>query len=236
MDSILQGISDFRDTRFPAQRAVYERLVRDGQKPKALIIACADSRVAPEHFTGAGPGEIFVCRNAGNIVPPFAQGSGGVSATVEFAVVALGVTEIIVCGHSDCGAMKGVANPGALESMPSVAAWLRHSHAAGRIVCEAYPANLDPKSRNQALALENVVVQLNHLRSYPSVAAGLASGRLRLHGWYFAIETGELLAYDGLERRFVALENEEDEPIPVAEQAALKVAAPDVARRLAAAE
>lgn len=236
MDTILQGISDFRDTRFPSQRALYERLVRDGQKPTALIIACADSRVAPEHFTGAAPGELFVCRNAGNIVPPFAAGNGGVSASVEYAVAALGVTDIIVCGHSDCGAMKGVANPGALESMPNVAAWLRHSHAAGRIVCEAYPADLDAETRNRVLALENVLVQLNHLRTYPSVATGLALGQLRLHGWYFEIDTGDLLAFDGVEGRFVSFSDDKDAPTPVAENIAFRVASPDVARRLQAAE
>lgn len=237
MDSLLQGISDFRDTRFPSQRALYERLVRDGQKPKALIIACADSRVAPEHFTGAGPGELFVCRNAGNIVPPFAAGNGGISASVEYALTALGVTEIIVCGHSDCGAMKGVANPSALEAMPNVAAWLRHSHAAGRIVCEAYPADLDPKTLNRVLALKNVLVQLNHLRTYPSVATALALGQLRLHGWYFEIDTGDLLAFDGVEGRFVSLGDVADAPVPVAENAAFRVASPGVARpRQAAAE
>lgn len=211
--SIIQGISTFRGSVFPGQQRMYERLVRDGQQPKALIIACADSRVAPEHITQAGPGELFVCRNAGNIVPPFAEMNGGVSSAIEYAVVALGVRDIVVCGHSDCGAMKGLMQPGALKDMPNVAAWLRHSHAADRIVCEAYPDDIDPGDRLRALALENVVVQLAHLRTHPSVASALARGRLSLHGWFFEIETGRLHAYDG--SRFVALTD--DTPLPVAE-------------------
>ena len=231
MDTIIQGITEFRDAVFPGQQQMYQRLVRDGQQPKALIIACADSRVAPEHITQAGPGELFVCRNAGNIVPPFSPHIGGVTSAVEYAVVALGVRDIVICGHSDCGAMKGLAQPDALGAMPNVAAWLRHSHAASQIVSEAYPADLDPKQRLRALALENVVVQLNHLRTHPSVAAGLAKGDLRLHGWFFEIESGSLLAYDGEAGRFVPLRTEE--ALPVAEASAPRLAAPDVAARAA---
>lgn len=205
---------------------MYRRLVREGQSPKALFIACADSRVSPEHITQSGPGELFVCRNAGNIVPPFSQVNGGVSSAIEYAVVALGVNDIVICGHSDCGAMKGLLDTKALATMPSVAAWLRHSHAAQQIVCEAYPADLDPKLHVRALALENVVVQLNHLRTHPSVAAGLARGDLRLHGWFFEIESGEVLAYDGAQTRFVPLEDSADIPVAVAPGA--RVAAPEL--------
>ena len=226
MDNIIQGISTFKGQIFPGQQQMYQRLVRDGQSPKALIIACADSRVSPEHITQAGPGELFVCRNAGNIVPPFTQQNGGVSSAIEYAVVALGVRDIVVCGHSDCGAMKGLMTPEALGRMPSVAAWLRHAAAAERIVCEAYPAGMAPKEHHRALALENVMVQLANLRTHPSVAAALAKGELTLHGWFFEIESGELLAYDGEAARFVPLGDEAD--LPVA-QASLtrRVAEPD---------
>jgi carbonic anhydrase len=224
MDNIVQGFTQFREQVFPSQRSVYQRLVHDGQKPKALVISCADSRVVPELITQAGPGELFVTRNVGNIVPPFATMMGGVTAAVEYAVMALGVRDIVVCGHSDCGAMKGLMQPGALAAMPNVAAWLRHSHAADRIVCEAYPHDIDPKDRLRALALENVVVQLAHLRTHPSVAAALAKGGLSLHGWFFEIETGALLAYDG--RRFVTLTD--DGALPVAEVSAPRRAAADL--------
>ena len=228
VDNIIQGISNFRGNVFPGQKDMYRRLVRDGQQPKALIIACADSRVSPEHITQTGPGELFVCRNAGNIVPPFSQQNGGVSSAIEYAVMALGVRDIVVCGHSDCGAMKGLMHPEALENMPNVAAWLRHSHAASQIVCEAYPEGMDPKDRHRALALENVVVQLNHLRTHPSVAAGLAKGQLRLHGWFFELETGNLLAYCGAKGCFVPFA-EADEEMPVAQASAVRVAAPEIA-------
>jgi carbonic anhydrase len=202
MNSLIQGIATFQGSVFPGQRQMYRQLVRDGQHPSALIIACADSRVAPEHITQAGPGELFVCRNAGNIVPPASDVVGGVSSAIEYAVVALGVRDIVVCGHSDCGAMKGLMNRDLLKRMPSVAAWLRHADAAERIVCEAYPEGMDAQDRHHALALENVVVQLANLRTHASVAAALARGALRLHGWFFEIETGALLAYDGARGRF----------------------------------
>jgi carbonic anhydrase len=147
---------------------------------------------------------------------------------MEYAVMALGVRDIVVCGHSDCGAMKGLMHPEALENMPNVAAWLRHSHAASQIVCEAYPEGMDPKDRHRALALENVVVQLNHLRTHPSVAAGLAKGQLRLHGWFFELETGNLLAYCGAKGCFVPFA-EADEEMPVAQASAVRVAAPEIA-------
>ena len=232
MDDIIQGISNFRGSVFPGQQQMYQRLVRDGQHPQALIIACADSRVSPEHITQAGPGDLFVCRNAGNIVPPFTQQNGGVSSAIEYAVVALGVRDIVICGHSDCGAMKGLMKPEALASMPSVAAWLRHSSAASQIVCEAYPAGMDPKDHHRALALENVVVQLNNLRTHPSVAAALAKGQLRLHGWFFEIESGAVLAYCGQTGRFATIDEADD--VPVAQASAARVAAPEIARAMAA--
>ncbi|HEY0292443.1 MAG TPA: carbonic anhydrase [Hansschlegelia sp.] len=213
MADILHAASRFRKEIFARDRALYQRLARDGQSPKALIIACADSRVAPEHITQAAPGEIFVCRNAGNIVPPFAQMNGGVSSAIEYAVVALRVEDIVVCGHSGCGAMKALRSPSTLGPMPNVAAWLRHASAAQAIVCEAYPAGMTEEEAVRALAMENVVVQINHLRTHPAVAARLARGEIRLHGWYFDIETGAIHAAD--ETGVFSLV-EEGEPTPVA--------------------
>lgn len=169
------------------------------------MISCADSRVVPELITQSAPGELFVCRNAGNIVPPFSQANGGVSSVVEYAIAALEVTDIVVCGHSDCGAMKAFLQPEKLEQMPNVAAWLRHSHAAHSVVCKAYP-DLSEKEHVRALAMENVVAQINHLRTHPAVAAGVAQGRLSLHGWFFDIEICSVLAYDGEANRFVRVE------------------------------
>ena len=214
----------------PAQSALYARLASDGQSPKALMISCADSRVVPEHIMQAAPGDLFVCRNAGNIVPPFATQNGGVSSTVEYAVVALRVRDIIVCGHSDCGAMKALMNPGMLNDMPNVAAWLRHSHAAESIVRLGYPEMSDEEAVHSA-ALENVVVQLAHLRTHPSVAAGIARGEISLHGWFFDIAGGAMLALDGALGRFVPIR--EDVPLPIAHSAAPRRAS-DIAYGVAA--
>ncbi len=214
MHDLLKGIANFRGAVFPHHAALYGRLAREGQKPQALMISCADSRVMPETITQSGPGELFVCRNAGNIVPPFATANGGVSSAIEYAVVALGVRDIIVCGHSDCGAMKGLCCPELLEPMPNVAAWLRHAHAARSVVAEVYPDTLSEKDRVRAVALENVLAQIGHLRTHPSVAARLAAGELTLHGWFFDIETGGVLVYDGAAQAFT--EPRDDAPLPVA--------------------
>ncbi|KHL25169.1 carbonic anhydrase [Croceibacterium mercuriale] len=189
------GVARFQDQVHKQQQELFRTLARDGQSPKYLMISCADSRVVPELITQADPGDLFVCRNAGNIVPPFAVKNGGVSSTVEFGVMALGVTEIIVCGHSDCGAMKGMFNPAALEAMPNVKAWLAHAEPAFEVVKECY-GHLDKDGQVAALTQENVAIQLVHLQNHPSVAAGLAAGRLQLHGWVFDIETGKIKALD----------------------------------------
>ncbi|RAK57482.1 carbonic anhydrase [Phenylobacterium deserti] len=224
MEHVLERATLFRDQVFPSQSALYKRLASDGQNPRALMISCADSRVVPEQITQAAPGDLFVCRNAGNIVPPFSQANGGVSSAVEYAVVALGVRDIVVCGHSDCGAMKAFSNPAALEKMPNVAAWLRHAHAAHSVVCSAYHG-LDEKAAARATALENVVVQIQHLRTHPSVASAMARGELTLHGWFFEIETGNILALDGETGRFVQVT--EGASLPVAVPAAPRLAAAD---------
>ena len=213
MNELIGRVLNFQRDVFPIRSGLYERLATNGQSPKALMISCADSRVVPEEILRAQPGELFVCRNAGNIVPPFAQANGGVTSTVEFAVEALGVRDIIVCGHSDCGAMKGLMNPTLTETMPNVAAWLRHSAAARKVVEHNYP-ELDAVERPRAAALENVVVQLTHLRTHPCVAARIAQGELTLHGWYFDIQAGEVLALDGETGRFCSIDH--DRPIPVA--------------------
>lgn len=214
MSDFLKRVSNFREEIFPSHSGLYRKLAREGQQPQALMISCADSRVMPEVITQSGPGELFVCRNAGNIVPPFSTMNGGVSSAIEYAVVALGVRDIVVCGHSDCGAMKGLCNHELLAPMPNVAAWLRHSQAAYSIVCEAYPEELSNRDKVRAVAMENVVIQLDHLRTHPSVAAKLATNDITLHGWFFDIETGEVQVYDGTEKRFLVIEGEK--PLPVA--------------------
>jgi len=217
---VLDGVARFRSDVFPAQMPLYRQLVRDGQQPKALVISCADSRVIPELIMQCGPGELFVCRNAGNIVPPFVENNGGVSASIEYAVVALNVRDIVICGHSDCGAMKGLLSPETLEAMPSVKAWLSHSHAAARVFRETAESGLDEAGRARVLAEENVAAQLQNLRTHPPVAARLATGNLRLHGWLFDLDTGLMHALDGETGRFRPIEQQEDLPVAIAGRAA----------------
>ncbi len=222
MNELIGRVFSFETSIFPDSSELFSKLTTQGQSPKALMISCADSRVVPEQIMQAQPGDLFVCRNAGNIVPPFATQNGGVSSTVEYAVMALGVRDIIVCGHSDCGAMKALCQPGSLDSMPNVAAWLRHSSAASHVVDSCYEGVCDAE-RVRAISLENVVAQLNHLRTHPSVAAALARGEMALHGWFVDIHAGQILGLDGETGRFSPLR--EDKPLPVAVPSGRRLAA-----------
>ena len=222
MNELIGRVFSFENSTFPKSQALYAKLSSEGQSPKALMISCADSRVVPEAIVQAEPGDLFVCRNAGNIVPPFGNMNGGVTSTVEYAVSALGVRDIIVCGHSDCGAMKALGKPEVADAMPNVAAWLRHSDAAFQVVKNGYPT-LSEAERVRAQTLENVVVQLAHLRTHPSVATGIARGEIALHGWFVDIAAGQVLGLDGETGRFVVIR--EDRPLPVALATSRRLAA-----------
>jgi carbonic anhydrase len=214
MNELLGRVFSFETKVFPNESALYNQLASHGQSPKALMISCADSRIVPEHIMQAAPGDLFVCRNAGNIVPPHATQNGGVTSTVEYAVMVLGVRDIIICGHSDCGAMKALSTNADLTKMPNVAAWLRHSHAAQMVCRENYADDLSDAEKLRNMALENVVAQLAHLRTHPSVASGIARGEIALHGWYVDIHAGQILGLDGETGHFSPLR--EGQPMPVA--------------------
>lgn len=203
MQRLMQGYQQFRDVSFPDKRELFEKLAA-GQSPHSLIITCADSRVIPEIFTSSEPGELFVCRNVGAIVPPYSQFTGGVSAAIEYAVAVLGVANVVVCGHSDCGAMKATMNPDGMVDLPAVNAWLRHAHVAKHVVDSNYCCDSKEESL-VALTEENVVAQIDHLMTHPSVAARVSAGALRLHGWVYDIETGCIKAYSTAHRQFVPL-------------------------------
>lgn len=222
-NELIGRVFSFEKHVFPNQSSLYNHLAENGQSPKALMISCADSRIVPEYIMQAEPGDLFVCRNAGNIVPPFSTQNGGVSSTVEYAVLGLGVRDIIVCGHSDCGAMKAlVHNEGLEKTMPNVAAWLRHAHAAEKVAREGYAAMSDAE-RIHTVSLENIVAQLAHLRTHPSVAAGIARGEIALHGWFVDIHAGQVLGLDGETGRFVPIR--EGSPFPIALPHATRLAA-----------
>jgi len=194
VEKLLKGISEFQEHVFPQHRELFEKLAL-GQRPEALFITCADSRIDPCLLTQTQPGELFICRVIGNIVPPYPDAVGGVSATIEYAVGALRVPDVIVCGHTDCGVMRGALNPEVLTAFPNVRAWLRY-------------ANVEQRDTNPtaelllALTERNVVAQMQNLRSHPAVADRLQRGDLSLHGWVYHISSGAVTAYNVETGRF----------------------------------
>jgi carbonic anhydrase len=197
MQKLIAGLHKFQAEVVSAQKSFFERLA-DGQHPEALFITCADSRINPNLLTQTGPGELFILRNAGNIVPPYGAtiGGSGESATIEYAVQVLGVKDVIVCGHSHCGAMAALLTNGdGTRELPAVQQWLGHAETTRRIMVENY-RHLSGKELLTATIEENVLVQLEALRTHPSVRAKLAAKQLRLHGWVYKIETGEVFSYN----------------------------------------
>src|SRR5215469_7068990 len=172
------GIRKFRRDIYPAQADTYVKAASEPQKPDALFITCADSRIDPELITQSGPGELFVTRNIGNLVPAYGEMMGGVSAVVEYAVSALRVKHIVVCGHSDCGAMKALLHPESLESMATVKRWMRNAEAALSVADSLANHDEKPSERLRRLTEENVLLQVQHLRTHPSVAGAAARGEL----------------------------------------------------------
>lgn len=203
MQKLVQGVHHFQREVFDSQRRFFERLAL-GQKPQALFITCSDSRINPNLITQSEPGELFILRNAGNIIPPYGSDANGEAATIEFAINGLGVADVIVCGHSHCGAMKGLLNPTDIESMPAVKAWLVHAEATRCIISKAYQ-HLKGDELLTATVEENVLVQLENLRTHPSVAAAMSQGKINLHGWVYKIHTGEVFAYDPDQGQFLPL-------------------------------
>ena len=194
VEKFLGGVSRFQKDVYPEHQDLFETLAK-GQRPEALFITCADSRIDPCLLTQTKPGELFICRVIGNIVPPYPDAIGGVSATIEYAVGVLRVPEVIVCGHTDCGVMKGALNPNALGDFPNVAAWLRWANVKHR-TADPTPEFL------LALTEDNVVAQLKNLRSHPAVAARMEQGDLALHGWVYHIGPGAVTIYDEASRSF----------------------------------
>ena len=195
MDEVLEhlkdGIRRFQRTVYPERREVYRRAMREQQRPQALVITCADSRVHPDVLTQAVPGEIFVTRNIGNMVPAYGEMMGGVSAVLEYAVSALKVRHLVVCGHTDCGAMKALLDPESVSSMPTVKSWLRNAHTA-LSVTEAIAGADSGEAKLRVLTEQNVLLQIQHVRTHPSVAGAMAQGALTLSGWVYDIAAGEV--------------------------------------------
>ena len=197
VEKLLGGISRFQKQVYPEHQDLFEKLAL-GQTPDALFITCADSRIDPCLLTQTQPGELFICRVIGNIVPPYPDKLGGVSATIEYAVGVLRVGAVIVCGHTDCGVMKGALNPDALAEFPNVTAWMKFAKVDHR---ESEPS----AEFLLSLAEKNVVAQLANLRTHPTVAARLKEGNLALYGWVYHIGPGTMTAWDEASGKFAAL-------------------------------
>jgi carbonic anhydrase len=201
MPSFAAGVVRFQTEVFPANQKLFETLA-EGQSPEALFITCSDARVETAMLTQTAPGELFICRNAGNIVPPHSHQTGGMTASIEFAMAVLEVPHIVICGHTECGAMKGAMNPETLGALPHVKAWLGYTKAAVDVVSYIAEGKSDAE-KMQTLLEQNVILQLTHLRTHPTVAARMAAGELKLHGWVYDIRTGDVNAYDEAQGKFV---------------------------------
>jgi carbonic anhydrase len=201
MHKLLQGVHEFQTNIFRPQRELFERLAR-GQNPDALFITCSDSRINPNLITQTEPGDLFIMRNAGNLIPPYGASSGGEAATIEYAVAVLKIKDIIVCGHSHCGAMDALLNPRSVRQLPAISAWLGHAEASRRIIREKYQGAVNGDQLT-LMAEVNVLVQLENLRTHPAVAAGLSKGDLKLHAWMYKISSGEVFAFDPHQSQFL---------------------------------
>lgn len=197
MQNLLPGLRKFSEKVFPRQQELFQSLAQ-GQRPHTLLITCSDSRIDPNLVTQTQPGELFVLRNAGNIVPPFGASRGGEEAAIEFAVEGLGVRNIVICGHSQCGAMAALMEPDKVRTMPCVAAWLQHAQATRK--------RLEGLAGDMSLAhvvQENVLTQVDNLRTHPSVSGALRAGRVQIFAWVYSFESGAVTVFDPSHRVFV---------------------------------
>ena len=212
MKKLIRGLDKFRQKYVNTHQELLEQLSH-GQKPRVLFITCSDSRVAPNLITDTDVGELFVIRNAGNIIPPYGAANGGEGGTIEYAINALGIEQVVICGHSNCGAMKGLLKLNKLQKdMPLVYDWLKHAESTRRLVLENYP-HYQGDELLEVLVAENVLIQIENLKTYPIVRARLHQGRLKIYAWIYNIETGNVLAYDARTHTYIPPEGQliEDE-------------------------
>lgn len=217
MKKLIKGLREFKTSYFSTHQELFEQLSQ-GQKPRVLFITCSDSRVDPNLITQAQLGELFVIRNAGNIIPPYGATNGGEGATIEYAVQALDIRQIIICGHSHCGAMKGLMKLNSLrEEMPLVHDWLKYAEATRRLVLDNY-SQYEGEELLEIIIAENVLTQIENLRTYPVIHSKLYQGQLSIYAWIYHIETAEVFAYDPYNHAYVlpqsqVQESELDEPL-----------------------
>ena len=199
MARLLEGHARFQRDVFPKRREHFH-LLAEIQQPDVLFVTCSDSRIVPDMIFQSEPGDLFICRNAGNVVPPYgttADGlsNEGVSATIEYAVKVLGVRHIIICGHSDCGAARAVFEARDVSQLPVTSRWLKYVDAARPHMRPAGP-DADELTRLKEFICANVRQQLQNLCTHPEVREGLDAGTLAVHGWFYEIRTGEIESVD----------------------------------------
>ncbi len=203
MEKLVKGFLKFRSEVFEEKKALFSKLSSQ-QSPRALFITCSDSRVDPTLLTQTDPGELFILRNAGNIVPPYGSMLGSSTATIEYAMAVLEVPHIIVCGHTDCAVMKALLQPESVQDLPAVRAWVAQGETTRRIMQDHHDHD-DSDDRLLIATQENVRAQLDNLRTHPSVALHLRKGKVELHGWVYSISTGDVWVYDFDTEQFMPL-------------------------------
>ena len=200
MEKLVAGIVKFQNNQFKEYQQLFSKLAK-GQSPEVLFISCSDSRIDPCLITQTQPGDLFIARNAGNIVPPhYSQATTDMDATIEFAMEVLNCRHIVICGHTDCGAMKGALKPESVKHLHHVSNWLSNAAAASARIHALHPQR--ESEHLLELIKENVVQQMKHLETHPSVAAKLAVNRVLLHGWIYDIESGAIYCYESDRRTF----------------------------------
>ncbi len=206
VEKLIRGLHSFRTGAFSSYQELFKHLVQSGQSPKVLFITCSDSRIVTSLLTQCKPGDLFILRNAGNVVPPYDENVlGGEAATIEYAVSVLGIQDIVVCGHTCCGAVSALVSDQDLTHLKAVRHWLKHVQPVSAILKSNYD-KLEGQERIGVAIQENVLVQLENLRTHPSVAAGLTAGTLSLHGWVYELETGFVRNYQPDREQFLRLE------------------------------
>jgi carbonic anhydrase len=211
MPRFAHGALKFQREAYPKKRELFHRL-SSGQNPEALFITCADSRIETGLITQSEPGDLFILRNAGNIVPPHSNETGAMTASIEYAIGVLKIPHIVICGHTECGAMKGAMTRDQLTGLPHVKEWLGYSQGAVDVV-EALCEGRSDDEKMSMLLEQNVKLQLQHLKTHPTVAVAMATGSVRLHGWVYDIRTGEIRAYDEETNNWYAVEQYYDNEI-----------------------
>lgn len=205
MKKLIQGIVDFRKSLTEESRALFATLAL-GQKPDALFIACSDSRVVPNLFASTNPGDLFVVRNIGNLIPPLAAQDTCTSAALEFAALSLNVSNIIVCGHSECCAMQVLAEGPSLP-YPHFTAWLKHGENSVNKITDFI---IDPSlSKHNQISQANVLQQMQHIESYPFIQERIQNKQLCLHGWWFDIAQADVYCYEPIPKRFILIDEQE---------------------------